>query len=406
MQARDYFGEPQLTEGRQSAPDGALAIIGGGQLGMLLCMAARGLGVRTLIVTPDATAPALFFADESIVADLESDGLAARIAGTADIATFEFEAVPRRLLEGLASEEAAGRLVVHPAIATLRLLQNKAEQKQWLVANAFPTLPFRVVQNARAEATELVNEFGLPLVQKAQTGGYDGYGVQIIRSASELDDLWEVPSIVEPCLDQPTELGVVVARSASGELAVYPPVRMTFDHARNILDAVILPSGFTGAIDKRAAQLGREVIDRLGSVGVFAVEMFLTQNDELVINEISPRVHNSGHLTLETAAVSQFEQHVRAVCNLPLAEPGSKAKAAVMRNLLYSARLEPMLAFGPGLVESDNPDVFLYWYGKREGREGRKMGHVTCLCADPDEAARQVDAALGSVRKPASGAAA
>lgn len=395
-----------MTEGRQSKPDGVLAIIGGGQLGMLLCIAARELGVRTLIVTPDNTAPALVFADESIVADLEADGLAARIAGIADTATFEFEAVPRKLLDGLAAEEAAGRLLVHPAIATLRLLQNKAEQKQWLVANNFPTLPFRVVADARAEAAALVSEFGLPLVQKAQTGGYDGYGVQIIRSAEGLDDLWDVPSVIEPCLEHPTEVGVVVARSVSGELAVYPPVRMTFDHARNILDAVILPTGFAGDIDKRAEQLGRDVIARLGSVGVFAVEMFLTQNDQLVINEISPRVHNSGHLTLETAAVSQFEQHVRAVCNLPLGEPGRAAKAAVMRNLLYTDALEPMLEFGPGLLESDNPDVFLYWYGKREGRQGRKMGHVTCLCADPDEAARQVAAALGSARQPASGAAA
>ena len=395
-----------MIEGRRSVPGGVLGIIGGGQLGMLLCMAARDLGIQTLIVTPDATAPALAFADRNIVADLESDGLAARIAGMVATATFEFEAVPQKLLDGLVLEEAAGRLVVHPAVATLRLLQNKAHQKQWLVDHDFPTLPFRVVANPRAEKESLVREFGLPLVQKAQTGGYDGYGVQIIRSEAELDELWEVPRVIEPCLEQPTELGVVVARSASGELAVYPPVRMTFDHTRNILDAVILPSGFAGSIDEKAEQLGREVIDRLGSVGVFAVEMFLNQNDEILINEISPRVHNSGHLTLETAAVSQFEQHVRAVCDLPLAGPGSKAGAAVMRNLLYSARLEPMLAFGPGLVESDSPDVFLYWYGKREGREGRKMGHVTCLCADPDEAARQVDAALGSVRKPASGAAA
>ena len=244
-----------------------LTIVGGGQLGMFLCQAAQRLDIRSQVVTSDETAPATGMADSNIVSDYSAAGLARRIAEYADVVTFEFEDVPDALLAELESLEQAGEFVVWPAVATLRLLKNKARQKTWLAEQGIPTLPFSVEEAPAGKYAELVERFGLPLVQKAQTGGYDGYGVQVLPEDASPEDLWPVPSVIEQYLEQPTELGVVVARSASGEMRAYPPVRMAFDHGLNILDAVVQPTGLSPAIDKQATELATRVIDLLGGVG-------------------------------------------------------------------------------------------------------------------------------------------
>ncbi|NKB35639.1 MAG: ATP-grasp domain-containing protein [Gammaproteobacteria bacterium] len=366
-----------------------LAIIGGGQLGMFLCEAANGLNIYTIIISPDPSGPALVKADHGIVAEFDSNDLAADIASLADIVTYELEDVPEKLLNELQREQDKGTIQVRPATGTLKLLKNKASQKLWLRENNFPSLPFIIVERPLAEP-QLLLDFGLPFVQKVQTGGYDGYGVQIIESESDLQNLWDVPSMIERYAPQPLELGVVVARSASGELLNYEAVRMDFVAEQNVLDAVVLPTGLDSVINTEAVELARTVIDRLEGVGVFAVEMFLLPDKQILVNEISPRVHNSGHHTLQTSNVSQFEQHVRAVCDLPLVEPGPASSAAVMRNLLYTEKLEFLMNNASGMISSNDGDVFLHWYGKKEARMGRKMGHVTCLCANPDESKRRV----------------
>ena len=362
-----------------------LAIIGGGQLGLLLCQAARTLGIHTLVVIPDETVPAFGEADESIVNDLGESGLAAKIAERADIVTFEFEAVPDLLLDELEAAEQAGDLVVHPSVATLRLLKNKATQKSWYAEQGVPTMPFSIENDPSANFASLVEEFGLPFVQKAQTGGYDGYGVQIVPADADADTLWGVPSIIERYMDRPTELGVVVARSQDGATQAYPPVRMAFDHELNILDAVVQPTGLSQQLDAEAESLASRVIGQLGAVGVFAVEMFVDENGGLLVNEISPRVHNSGHVTLDSDAVSQFEQHVRAVCGLPLKAANQTPPAAVMRNLLYSDKLAGVLSQAKGPFRFEQDGSALYWYGKHEGRDGRKMGHVTVVNANLED---------------------
>ncbi len=366
-----------------------LAIIGGGQLGMFLCEAANALNINTLIISPDASGPALEKADHSIVAEFDSDDLAARIVSMADIVTYELEDVPGRLLDELQIEQDKGNIQVRPATGILKLLKNKATQKQWLKDYNFPSLPFAILEQPLAERQRLL-EFGLPFVQKVQTGGYDGYGVQIIENESELQNLWDVPSMIERYAPQPLELGVVVARSASGELLNYEAVRMDFVAEQNVLDAVVLPTGLDAAINAEAVDLARRVIDKLEGVGIFAVEMFILDDKQILVNEISPRVHNSGHHTLQTSNVSQFEQHVRAVCDLPLIEPDPPSSAAVMRNLLYTEKLEFLMKKPAGVICSKDGDVFLHWYGKKEARMGRKMGHITCLCANPDESNRRV----------------
>ena len=381
-----------------------LAIIGAGQLGMMLCEAARPLGIETLVITSDASAPALDFADQGIVKDYFADGLAGQIAREADIVTFEFEAVPAELLTELQRLQLESKIEVHPDAALLRLLQNKAQQKQWLKDHSLPTLPFYATRTPREEVDAIVELIGLPFVQKAQQGGYDGYGVQIIRTRSDLKRLWDTPSMLETYVDNPVELGVVVARSAKGQIEIYPPVRMDFKKEQNILDAIVIPTGFSGEIDAAATQLARQVVNDLQGVGVFAIEMFLIDCSELVVNEISPRVHNSGHHTIECFDVSQFEQHVRAVCGMPLRPPEPRHSCAVMRNLLYSDKLEFMLKYPSGISKSHDMDVFVHWYGKTDPRPGRKMGHITCLCDDPAEASELIDSYLDFLSQPQNGA--
>jgi 5-(carboxyamino)imidazole ribonucleotide synthase len=365
---------------------------------MFLCEAAKALNIKTLIITPDDSGPAIGKADISIVAEFDSDDLAARIASQADIVTYELEDVAEKLLDALMIEQEKGNIQVRPATATLNLLKNKATQKQWLKENGFPSLPFIIIEQPSVERQQLL-DFALPFVQKVQTGGYDGYGVQIIENESELENLWDVPSMIERYAPQPLELGVVVARSATGKMFNYEPVRMDFVAGQNVLDAVVLPTGLDNAINTEAVELARRVIDKLEGVGVFAVEMFMLPDKQVLVNEISPRVHNSGHHTLQTSNVSQFEQHVRAVCDLPLVEPGPPSSAAVMRNLLYTEKLEFLMKKSAGVMSSDDGDVFLHWYGKKEARMGRKMGHITCLCSNPDESNRRVQRFLEAEAK-------
>ena len=378
-----------------------LVILGGGQLGMLLCEAADRLGVNTVIVTPDTEGPAMSTAGSSIIADMASEGLAEQIAKVADVVTYELEDVPESLLQQLWKKQQDGDIEVQPSTNLLQLLKNKASQKQWYEENGFPTLPF-LVEDMPHKNKEKLLEFGLPLVQKAQTGGYDGYGVQIIQDEMELDNLWDIPSMIESYVDQPVELGVVVARSRSGNMVNYQPVLMEFEHEKNILDAVVLPSGLGDDIDSKAIALARELIEGLEGVGVFAVEMFLVDG-EILINEISPRVHNSGHHTLETSNVSQFEQHVRAVCDFELVEPDRPTESAIMANLLYSDDLEFLLEYSSGVTSSEENDVHLYWYGKKEGRPGRKMGHVTCLGLDLKESKVRTQAFIELLKTKARG---
>lgn len=382
-----------------------LAIIGGGQLGMLLCEAARTLGVKTLIITPGEEDPAVDRADSAIIDALDSEGLAGRIAGLADTVTYELEDVPLSLLDELERQEKKGNLHVRPAISLLHLLKNKATQKQWLKDKGFPTLPFIIVEETSSSRQQLL-DFGLPFVQKAQTGGYDGYGVQVIKNQAEMSNLWDVPSMIERYVPGPEEIGVVVARSVSGEIFNYEPVRMDFKTGQNILDAVVFPSGLSESTNRRAVELATQLIDGLDGAGVFAVEMFLLADDELIVNEISPRVHNSGHHTLETCSVSQFEQHVRAVCDLPLLDPGKSTSSAVMRNLLYSDELEFLLKYPSGLLASENGEVFVHWYGKKEGRPGRKMGHVTCLDSSPEQSRLHTQDFINKLKQQDEGAAA
>ncbi len=367
-----------------------VAIIGGGQLGYMLCEAAALLGIRTVVVTPDADAPALQIADATLVGPLDAAGLAERIAAVADVVTFEFEAVPAALLDAL---DRCADLAIRPGTDIIRLIQNKAAQKDWMVRNAIPTLPYKVFATAPADLASLPEQFPLPFVQKTQTGGYDGYGVQKITTRDELTKFWSAPSLLEPLVDLANEIAVVVARSVAGETRAFAPVRVEADPDLNVMDVVVVPAGLPAAVLANAEAIAADVVAKLGGVGVFAVEMFLTKSGELLVNEIAPRVHNTGHHTLLACVASQFEQHMRAVAGLPLAETAT-TRPALLRNLLYTDRLAPLLGQPPGQIDTGDPCVKIYWYGKIKAKPFRKMGHITGYDMQPGEAHSRIDAAL------------
>ncbi len=364
----------------------SIGILGGGQLGHYLCQEASKLGMETIVLTPDPESPAIRSADRFVIGQLDDVGAAAQLSAESDIVTFEIESIGADVLSHLTYAEARGDVRVAPGPGVLQLLQNKARQKGWLVRNGLPTLPFQALPADYSRPQSLARKFGLPLVQKAQQGGYDGRGVQIIRSEKELLNFWPVPSIVETYLPGARELAVLVARGQDGSVLAYPAVSMVFDAVQNVLLEVTSPADISAGSAQRAEAIATYAVERLGGVGLFAVEFFLTREQTLYINEISPRVHNAGHHTLEACPTSQFEQHLRAIAGLPLG-PVTQTTPAVMRNLLGTAEATGAEPPEPGADPASTAEnVFVHWYGKREPRPGRKMGHITCVQREPTKA--------------------
>jgi 5-(carboxyamino)imidazole ribonucleotide synthase len=362
-----------------------LGIIGGGQLALYLCEAAQRLGVEVAVFSATADAPALQAADTAILGDADNAADIERFLGHCDVVTFDMEAVANETLNQLYLADAEGRIAVRPGPDTLFMLKDKALQKAWLQAQGLPTLPFSVYPGAAASAESFMAGLEVPLVQKARCGGYDGRGVQILATRQDLEKLWDTPSIIEPCLQGCREISVITARGLSGELHSYPPVSMDFDPGLNSVRTVSMPAEIPADLAARAVRIAEQAVDKLRGVGVFAIEMFITGDGELLINEISPRVHNSGHLTLDACNVSQFEQHVRAVLGMPLLAVRQHS-AAAMLNILYEESLREHCPATPVAKKHAARRTTLYWYGKAPGKPGRKMGHINALAPTADEA--------------------
>ncbi|MEE4146496.1 MAG: 5-(carboxyamino)imidazole ribonucleotide synthase [Halieaceae bacterium] len=374
-----------------------LGIIGGGQLGLYLCKAAQALGVHVSVITDAADDAALRYADRAIVAELGSEAAIAQLLDGCDVITFDKEAIPNETLGWLIEARAQGRVAIHPGADTLLMLKDKALQKTWLQQQNLPTLPFHILSGRASSLESLVATLGESVVQKTRCGGYDGRGVQILRSLVSEQQLWDVPSIVEPFLPDCAEIAVITVRDQSGQLQTYPPVSMQFDAELNSVKTVAMPAAISPGIRAGAIALAERVVTALDGVGVFAVEMFVTPGEELLINEISPRVHNSGHVTLDACNVSQFEQHVRAVTGLPLVAI-TQESPAVMLNILYSESLRAQCPAAPVVDRVSHPGAALYWYGKAPGTIGRKMGHINALGAS--ESAAQALAARALEKLP------
>lgn len=370
-------------------PERRVGILGGGQLAMYLCEAAQRLNVQTTVIAHSEDSPAAFSADRIIHGRLDDLALIEALTRDVDVITFEVEDVPPATLKLLAARVDEGAVDVHPHPASLLVLQDKLQQKRWLADNGLPTnlgRPF----DADMDAAVVGSWFGYPFVQKTRRGGYDGKGVQVIRGPGQ-GELWPVPSVIEPFLSGVREFAVVAVRRSDGEVACYPPVELEFDELGNVLKRVVAPADLPRRLTDLAAAITRRAIGRLQGAGTFAVELFLTPSGEMLVNEISPRVHNSGHHTLESCSTSQFEQHMRVITG-QLPGPMDQEHAAVMINLLSDGRMRNWPTLG-----IDRPNVHYHWYGKREPRPLRKMGHLTALAPSLDAARDQADRAEAAI---------
>ncbi|MBL8896963.1 MAG: 5-(carboxyamino)imidazole ribonucleotide synthase [Planctomycetes bacterium] len=362
-----------------------IAILGGGQLAKMMAQDARRMGFGLSVLDPDPQAPALPFADHAIAAAFGDIEALRRICSHVDVTTFDLEHVDVEALQPLA---AAG-IEFAPSLQTMAWIQDKLVQKQRLAQHGLPVPEFRAADGGDAQS---LSALGFPVFQKVRKAGYDGYGVRRLASAAELSRALPGPSMIERPIAIECELGVLVARGKSGEVATYDPVEMVFDPEANRLDYVRAPGPIAHAHFAEARELALAAAEAVQAVGVLAVELFLDRDGKLWVNELAPRPHNSGHHTIEASLTSQFEQHLRAVAGLPLGSTQQILPAA-MANLIGTGAHA-----GPTRVEGLRaalalPGVALHLYGKAQNRRGRKMGHVTALHRDIDEAVRLACAA-------------
>jgi 5-(carboxyamino)imidazole ribonucleotide synthase len=369
-----------------------IGILGAGQLGAYLCRAARDLDLQTIVIGSRPDDPAMHFADHYCVGAFDDARTLRYLGQHADIITFDMEAIPINALSEL--ERMAGRdqFKLAPSSRNMKLVQNKWRQKQWLERLKLPTADY--IDCTDRSADEIARHVGVPFAQKRFCNGYDGRGVQIVRTLE--GPIWTENTFAERYVHPAREFALLVARNARGDIAAYPLMETTFDGRGNVLQEVSAPADVESAIAKDAEYLATRVVDELRGTGLFAVEMFLSPQEGLLINEISPRVHNAGHLTLEACATSQFEQHLRAIANMPLGSTQLHS-AAVMTNILNRPELSHG-SFVPRISEPE-PGTRLHWYGKRGDKPLRKLGHITSthqnLTAARTNANRALDALHG-----------
>jgi 5-(carboxyamino)imidazole ribonucleotide synthase len=365
-------------------PGSLLAILGGGQLGRMTAMAARTMGYRVRVMDPEAACPASFVADETIVGRWDDVGAARRLARGADAVTLEIEQIGVDALR-----DVAGLAPLRPGVEPVRIIQDKTLQKTWLAANGFPVGPFGVV-SSESELREAVAALGGDVFVKIGRGGYDGRGQARIGPADRPDfgrvwrELGADSAVVETALDLECEISVMAARNPAGEVRVFPVARN--HHENRILAWSVLPSGISRELELRAQALAAELVTKLGMEGLLCAEIFVTTAGELLVNELAPRPHNSYHQSERGCATSQFEQLVRAVCNLPLGDTTLIAPCAIA-NLLGDVWLKGEPNF-PAALEV--PGVRLHLYEKHSPRAGRKMGHFSAVGATAEEALERV----------------
>ena len=357
-----------------------IGIVGGGQLGMILTEAAIELGFKVVVVNPTANSPAAQAGAQEIVADLYDKAALRELAKRTDVITVEIEHLDTNALEKIAQTDTP----VHPSPATIRLIQDKYQQKVFLQKSGIPVAPFRIVESNQ-EAHDALSEYGGKMILKTRHGAYDGRGNATINSEDDLEKSLEhfkdSKLYAEEQIPFAKELAVIIARGTSGAVKIYPVVE-TF-HVRNICSEVHSPAVIDKSIYEKAIKVAEEVAKHLVGAGVFAIEMFLTQEGEVLVNEIAPRVHNSGHHTIEGNETSQFEQHIRAVTGMKLGPTDIKVQAAVMINILGERNGETKIS---GLeIAEQIPDVYVHLYGKSPTKIDRKMGHITATGKDMDE---------------------
>jgi 5-(carboxyamino)imidazole ribonucleotide synthase len=371
-----------------------IAILGGGQLGRMTAMAARTMGYRVRVMDPEPRCPASFVADETIVGRWDDVDAARRLAEGADVVTLEIEQIGVDALS-----EVARIAPLRPGVEPVRIIQDKTLQKLWLAENGFPVGPFRVIRTV-ADLYGVISTLGPRIFLKIGRGGYDGrgqvrLGLDKPATTDELADAWlslgSKPCVAEQDLDLEREISVMAARSPSGEVRSFPAARN--HHENQILAWSVLPAGISSELESKAQALAREIISALEIEGMLCIEMFVTRAGELLVNELAPRPHNSYHQSERACVTSQFEQAVRAVCNLPLGETALISPAAIV-NLLGDLWLKGEPDFAAALQV---PGVRLHLYEKLAPRAGRKMGHLSAVGATAEEALQRAREAKGKL---------
>lgn len=361
-------------------PNSTIGVFGSGQLGRMFAIEARKMGYRVHTFSPDTDTPTGQVADTETSADYNDLEAVEKFARSVDVVTFEFENVPSKTVE-----VAAEFVAVHPRGEVLHTTQNRLREKTFLSKNSFPVAPFRHIKTLD-DLYRAAQEIGAPAVLKTAGFGYDGKGQQKIKAVGEVESAFENlngnDAVLEAFIEFEKEVSVVCARDAKGNFAHYGVIENS--HANHILDVSFAPAILSEKVFREAVEIARAVAEKFDYVGTLCVEFFLTKEEKLLINELAPRPHNSGHLTFDACAASQFEQQLRAVCGLPL---GSTEfyKPAAMANLLGDVWTTGEPHWARAL---ESPNVKLHLYGKAEARTGRKMGHLTAL-ADSAEEARE-----------------
>lgn len=375
--AKDFYGELKL------------GILGGGQLGRMLIQEAINFNVNVHVLDPDKNAPCRNLSNLFVHGALDDFDTVHAFGKGLDMVTIEIEKVNVDALEKLEGEG----VLVYPQSRVIRLIQDKGLQKQFFKQNDIPTAPFQLISSKENLANANI---ALPYIQKLRKDGYDGRGVKKIVNESDIETAFETPSLVEQWVDFEKELAIIVSRNDNGDVAVFPCVEMEFNPEANLVEFLISPSTLPFEIQQRAELLAKKIAEDLQIVGLLAVELFLTRDGQLLVNELAPRPHNSGHQSIEGNFTSQFAQHLRAIFNLAPGNTDTRTNA-VMVNLLGEAGHEGLARY-EGIEDILAMEgVYLHLYGKKFTKPFRKMGHVCIINEDREQAisvAREVQQTL------------
>lgn len=367
-----------------------IGIIGGGQLGKMMILEAKKMNFYIIILDPTPNCPAHSIADEHIVADFDDEQAIRKLADKSDVITYEFEHIGVDVLKKL--EEEGYR--IYPTVKSLEIIQNKYQQKKVLLSNNIPVPDFISVSSIE-DIGNAGEKFAYPMMLKSCTGGYDGKGNSIIKNQDMIEHAYQslgagsLPLMIERFVPFTKEISILACRGINGEIAVYPVAEN--DHQDSILIETRVPAEISDVLKEDAISLAHQVMEVFEGVGIFCIEMFVTEDEELLINEIAPRPHNSGHYTIEGAVTSQFEQHIRAITGLPLGET-TLLRPAVMRNILGEGQQGKAIV--EGMIEASRESALKFHiYGKEISKPKRKMGHFTVTGDSLEEAVKKAEEA-------------
>lgn len=371
-----------------------LGILGGGQLGKMLSLAAQNWQLETWILDASEDFPAAPVCSKFVKGDFNNFDDVYNFGKQVDVLTIEIEHVNTEALMQLENEG----IIIHPSSKHLNIIKDKGLQKQFYTQHNIPTAAYELYKNREKILQAIIEKrINFPFVQKSRTAGYDGRGVAVIKVENDLSKLMDTPSVVESLVDIRKEIAVIVAKNENGQVAAFPPVEMEFNPEANLVELLVCPASISEDISQKAIQMATHVIESFNLCGLLAVELFLDHNNELLVNEVAPRTHNSGHHTIDSCITSQFQQQLRAVLNLPLGST-EMISPAVMINLLGEAGFSGVARY-KGLEQCWSVEgAKLHIYGKKTTKPFRKMGHVTVVDRDWDKAKEKANFIKNTLR--------